>query len=195
MTTEVTAPTRAWPRVKWTRAAQVAPLLGDAAEVSDVAAMTPAAAFVALRAADPMAATRFVAQCLPRVDAARWVAACIGETGPDPLPPARAAAVKAVRRWVGNPSDEARRLAMQAGTAAGFDTSEGMACLAIFLSGGSLAPPEQEVPVNPPPGAFGQAAAGAVLLAASADGVPAFAGRIAAMLDRADAIAAGDTAQ
>jgi hypothetical protein len=69
---------------------------------------------------------------------------------------------------------------------------EGLACLAIFLSGGSLAPAAQETPVNPPPGAFGQAAAGAVLLAASADGVPAFAARLAAMLDTADAIAAGE---
>lgn len=186
-----TAP-RAWPRVKWTRAAQVAPLLGDAADLADVAAMTPAAAFAALRAADPTAATRFVAQCLPRVDAARWVATCIGETGTQPVPPARVAAAKAVRRWVGNPSDEARRLAMPAGAAAGWDTMEGMACLAVFLSGGSLAPPAQEMPVNPPPGAFGQAAAGAVLLAASAEGVPGFAGRIAAMLDMADAIAAGE---
>lgn len=185
------APPRAWPRVKWTRAAQVAPLLGDSVEMAAIAGLAPSAAFMVLRADDPMAATRFMAQCLPRVDAARWVAACLDAADQSP-PPARAVAAKAVRRWVANPSDDARRLAFEAGGIAGWDTMEGMACLAIFLSGGSMAPPEQEVPVNPPAGAFGQAAAGAVLLAAHADGVPAFASKIAAMLDTADRIAAGD---
>ena len=190
MSTEAATP-RAWPRVKWTRAAQVAPLLGDQPDLAAVGGMPPAAAFAVLRDSDPMGATRFMAQCLPRVDAARWMAACIAEADPNP-PPARAVAAKAVRRWVSHPSDDARRLAYNAGGMAGWDTMEGMACLAIFLSGGSLAPAEQEQPVNPPPGAFGQAAAGAVLLAASADGVPAFEARLADMLARADAIAAGE---
>lgn len=186
------APARAWPRVKWTRAAQVAPLLGeDHAGLAAVAALPPAAAFAVLRDSDPMGAARFMAHCLPRVDAARWMAACLAQADRDP-PPARAVAGKAVRRWVANPSDEARRLAFEAGGLAGWDTMEGMACLAIFLSGGSMAPAAQEMPVNPPPGAFGQAAAGAVLLAAHADGVPAAAGALAAMLDKADAIAAGE---
>jgi len=188
----VAASARAWPRVKWTRAAQVAPLLGeDHAGLAAVAALPPAAAFAVLREGDPMGAARFMAHCLPRVDAARWMAACLAQADRDP-PPARAVAAKAVRRWVANPSDEARRLAFEAGGMAGWDTMEGMACLAIFLSGGSMAPAAQEVPVNPPPGAFGQAAAGAVLLAAHADGVPAFAAALAAMLDKADAIAAGE---
>lgn len=193
MGNEVAAPARAWPRVKWTRAAQVAPLLGDAVDLGAIAGMPPSAAFSVLRETDPMGAARFMAQCLPRVDAARWVAACLADGDGNP-PPARAVAAKAVRRWVAHPSDEARRLAYDAGAIAGWDTMEGMACLAIFLSGGSLAPAAQEAPVNPPPGAFGQAAAGAVLLAASADGVPAFADKLAGMLAKADAIAAGEQA-
>lgn len=181
---------RPWPRVKWTRAAQIAPLLGDVAAMEVIGALPPAAAFAVLRQSDPTAATRFMAQVLPRVDAARWVAACLDEADEAP-PPARAVAAKAVRRWVASPSDEARRITFEAGGLAGWDTMEGMACLAIFLSGGSMAPATQEAPVNPPPGAFGQAAAGAVLLAAYAAGAPAFAGRIAAMLDIAEAIADG----
>lgn len=192
MTNEGSAvPAKAWPRVKWTRAAQVAPLMGeDHAGLAAVAALPPSAAFAVLRDSDPTGAARFMAHCLPRVDAARWMAACLAQADRDP-PPARAVAAKAVRRWVANPSDEARRLAFETGGIAGWTTMEGMACLAIFLSGGSMAPAEQ-VPVNPPPGAFGQAAAGAVLLAAHADGVPAFAATLAAMLDTADAIAAGE---
>ncbi len=200
MSTDLATPTRAWPRVKWTRAAQVASLMGDDLPgMAAVAELPPSAAFAVLRESDPMGAARFMAHCLPRVDAARWVAQCLfdmerapSSTLPSALPPARAAAAKAVRRWVATPSDEARRLAFAAGGVAGWDTMEGMACLALYLSGGSLAPAAQEVPVNPPPGAFGQAAAGAVLLAASAAGVPAFATKLAAMLDTADAIAAGD---
>lgn len=191
MDTDIAAGPRAWPRVKWTRAAQVAPLLGNQPDLAAVGGMPPAAAFAVLRDSDPMGAARFMAQCLSRVDAARWVAACLAEADANP-PPARAVAAKAVRRWVSHPSDDARRLAYDAGGMAGWETMEGMACLAIFLSGGSLAPPAQEQPVNPPPGAFGQAAAGAVLLAASFDGVPAFAGKLAGMLARADAIAAGE---
>ena len=188
---EVMAQPRAWPRVKWTRAAQVAPLLGDTVDLAAIVGMAPSAAFSVLRDSDPMGAARFVAQCLPRVDAGRWVAACLADADDNP-PPARAVAAKAVRRWVANPNDEARRIAWEAGNAAGLDTMEGMACLAIFLSGGSMAPATQEQPVNPSPGAFGQAAAGAVLLAAYAHGVPAFKSRIAAMLAKADAIAAGE---
>lgn len=184
-------PERAWPRVKWTRAAQAAALLDDAAAWEAVGAMSPAAAFGVVRESDPAAATGFVAQCLPRIDAVRWMAACLAHADANP-PPARAVAAKAVRRWMANPCDEARRLAYEAGQIAGWDTMEGLACLAIFLSGGSIAPAAQDVPVNPQPGVFGKVVAGAVLAAAHAEGGAAFGGRIAAMLAKADAIAAGE---
>lgn len=180
-----TAP--AWPRVKWTRASQVAPLMGE--ELGAVDTLPPAQAFAVLRAGDPAAAARFAAHCLPRVDAVRWLAECLEAVGGD-RPPALIVAAKAVRRWAASPSDEARRLAFEAGAIAGWETFEGLACLAVYFSGGSLAPATQEAPVNPPAGAFGQAAGSAVLLAAQAAGAEAYPARIAAMLDRADAIAA-----
>jgi hypothetical protein len=182
-----TAP--AWPRVKWTRASQVAPLMGE--ELGAVDTLPPAQAFAVLRAGDPAAAARFAAHCLPRVDAVRWLAECLEAVGGD-RPPALIVAAKAVRRWAASPSDEARRLAFEAGAIAGWETVEGLACLAVYFSGGSLAPATQEAPVNPPAGAFGQAAGSAVLLAAQAAGAEAYPARIAAMLDRADAIAAGE---
>jgi hypothetical protein len=156
-----------------------------------IGAMAPAQAFDVLRASDPVGAVGFMAHCLSRVDAVRWILACVASCESHP-PPARAVAIKAVRRWVAHPSDDARRLAYQAGEAVGWDTMEGLACLAVFLSGGSMAPATQEVPVNPPPGTFGQVAAGAVLLAANAHGAAAFPKRIVVMLDMADAIAAGE---
>ena len=182
---------RAWPRVKWTRASQVEPLVGESVDLGAVAAMAPASAFAVLRGHDPVAATSFIAQCLSRADAVRWIATCLTEADATP-PPARAVAAKAVRRWLAHPSDDARRLAFEAGAMAGWDTMEGMGCLAVFLSGGSMAPATQEVPVNPSPGVFGQIAAGAVLLAAHAGGAPAFLDTLGAMLGKADAIAAGE---
>lgn len=180
-----------WTRVKWTRAAQVAPLLGDDHPLLPaVGALPPPAAFDVLRAADAAGAVHFVAQSLARIDAARWMADCLADVADD-LPPPRAVAAKAVRRWVANPSDEARRLAYEAGALAGWQTIEGTACLAIYFSGGSLAPAAQEQPVHPPAGLFGQTVAGAVLMAAFARGPADYPARIAAMLDRAAAIAAG----
>lgn len=183
--------TRAWPRVKWTRAAQVAPLLGDTPTLEAVAAMSPSAAFAVLRASDPTGATHFMAQCLSRIDAVRWVLAGLVLVEPSP-PPARAVAAKAVRRWVATPSDEARRLAQEAGAIAGWDTVEGLACLSVFLSGGSMAPAAQEIPVNPQPGIFGKVVASTILTAALAAGGAVFDERINALLDTADAIAAGE---
>jgi hypothetical protein len=191
MSDDVATAARAWPRVKWTRAAQLAPLLGDTVALDAVGALPPGTAFSVLRSDDAVSAARFVAQCLPRVDAVRWMLDCITEAAGH-QPPARAVAAKAIRRWVQNPSDDARRRAYDAGEIAGWDTMEGLGCLAVFLSGGSMAPATQEVPVNPAPGLFGQVVAGAVLAAAQARGGSAFAGRMATMLDQADALAAGE---
>lgn len=181
---------RPWPRVKWTRAGQVTGLLGEHAPAIP-AELPPAIAFAQVRAVQPALAARFMAHALPRIDAARWLAACLA-LDERPAAPAQAAADKAVRRWVANPSDEARRLAYAAGEAAGFTTVQGLACLAIFLSGGSITPPEQAVPVNPAPGTFGQVAGSVVVLAAYARGPLAFAARIGTMLDLADRLAAGE---
>ncbi|WP_374942760.1 hypothetical protein [Sphingomonas sp.] len=191
MNDEIATAPRDWSRVKWTRAAQLAPMMGDALPMESVGALPPAAAFAVLRDNDPAGAANFVAQCLPRVDAVRWVLACLTYTD-ESLPPARAVAAKAVRRWLAGPSDDARRLAFQAGEIAGWDTMEGLACLAIFLSGGSMAPATQEMPVNPQPGVFGRVVASAVLVAAHAQGGLAYPDRIAAMLTKADALAAGE---
>lgn len=180
---------RTWTRVKWTRAGQVAALLGDTVDLGPLGDLPPSNAFALLHASDPFAATRFVAQCLTRVDAAYWVSACLAHD-PRSDGPAAAVAEKAVRRWVSNPSEYARRIAYEAGAIVGWDTPEGAGCLAIFLSGGSMAPGQESL-VNPSPGVFGHAVAAAVLLAANTHGPLAFGPRISALLDLADAIAAG----
>ncbi|MBV8971324.1 MAG: hypothetical protein JO290_03420, partial [Sphingomonadaceae bacterium] len=77
----------------------------------------------------------------------------------------------------------------------GFGTAEGAACLAVFLSGGSMAPATQEQGVQPTPGAFGQAVAGAVLMAAFGEGASEFDKRLRANIDLGEKAAAGEALQ
>ena len=185
---------RVWARVKWSRAGQLAPLLDGSVSLDGITDIAPAKAFATLRETDGACATRFVAQCLPRMDAVRWLAACLQQCG-EPERPTLADARTLVLRWARDPSDKVRRLCFEAGQRAGFGSAEGAACLAIFLSGGSMAPAEQEQLVNPPAGAFGQAVAGAVLMAALRQGPQHFETRLTVLLDLADAAAAGEPIQ
>lgn len=184
------ATARAWPRVKWTRAGQLAAVLDGLVELDGHADAPPAAAFDALRAVDLHQAARFVAHCLPRMEALRWVAQCLNAM-PGVTAPKRLVARKAVNRWLAEPSDGNRRLAFDAGEAAGFASAEGAACLATFFSGGSIAPAAQEQGVPPPPGAFGQAVAGAVMMASLAGGATNYSASLAAALDAAERLASG----
>ncbi|MEI6486829.1 MAG: hypothetical protein WCO11_11245 [Sphingomonadales bacterium] len=180
---------RAWPRVKWTKAGQLAGLVGSRVQLDPVAEMAPAEAFARLRGEDAVQALHFIALCLPRIDGVRWMAAALTTMAPTNLA-RRLAARKAVNRWLAEPSDANRRLAFQAGETAGFDSAEGCACLAVFLSGGSLAPATQEQPVPAPPAAFGLAVASAVQIAALNDDPVNMPGRLDALLAEAEKLAA-----
>ncbi len=181
---------RQWTRVKWSRAGQLAPFLDGLADLDGLEETPPAVAFATMRQSDRTQAARFIAHCLPHMDAVQWVAACL-QLNSQPDGPILREARNLVLRWVQDPSDKVRRLCFDAGQRAGFGSAEGAACLAIFLSGGSMAPAEQEQPVNPPPSAFGQAAAGAVLMAALQDGPQRFDEQLSVFLDLADGFAAG----
>lgn len=181
---------RPWPRVKWTRAGQVAALAGDNVQLEEMLELPPAEAFARLCQRDAIEATHFIAHCLPRLQALQWLSQCLASMTATSHA-RRLAARKAVNRWLAEPSDANRRLAFEAGDNAGFDTPEGCACLTVFLSGGSLAPPTQEQPVLPPPAAFGQLLASAVLLATLNDDPPNHQGRLADALASAEELAAG----
>lgn len=185
-----TIPVRAWKRVKWTRAGQLAAYVDGLSDFPELTDQEPARAFADLRCCNPQMAAHFVAQCLPRLDAVQWIAACLACSQPGTALQQEARA--AVERWIRDPSDKLRRLAYETGEAVGWDKAEGAACLAVFLSGGSLAPAEQDVPVNAGPGVFGQATAGAVLMAALAHGPAQFAASLDAFLDMATRFAAGE---
>lgn len=193
-TADTPTASRVWKRVKWTRAAQVGAVLDGLVDLSELNDYPPADAFEVLRRSDLAQATRFVAQCLPRMEAVRWVAACLAAMPPSDIP-ARIVAKKAVNRWLAEPSDPNRRIAYEAGLIVGWASAEGAACMAVFLSGGSIAPAAQQQAVPPAPGAFGQAVAGAVLMAAFAEGPLAFDKRLAAAVEIGEKAAAGEALQ
>jgi uncharacterized protein DUF6931 len=108
-------------------------------------------------------AARVLVNVLPMRAAIRWVSECLGGAGGSPA--ATANPIAAVSAWLADPSDEKRRAAFSAGDRAGFATPEGSLALAVFLSEGSLAPPDTPA-VAPPPGAAQKALLGALQLAA-----------------------------
>ena len=112
-------------------------------------------------------AVRFVAHALPKREAVWWGWVCARRAAGETPPPKIKAALDATERWIAQPNEDNRRLAMAAAEKAELGTAAGCAGLAAFFSGGSLAPPDAP-PV--PPGEFlaAKAVAGAVIFAAVA---------------------------
>ena len=112
-------------------------------------------------------AVRFIAHALPKREAVWWAWVCARRSAGEQPPPKIKGALDATERWVAQPTEDNRRLAMAAAEKAELGTAAGCAGLAAFFSGGSLAPPEAP-PV--PPGEFlaAKAVSGAVIFAAVA---------------------------
>lgn len=115
-------------------------------------------------------AVRVMAMALPRREAAWWAclnarAAHDARSTPDEK---AAAALQAAESWVFKPSEEQGQKAFSLAELAGFDCAESYAALAVFWSGGNMAPPESGVVLPPGEELVGTAAAAAVLLAAAA---------------------------
>jgi hypothetical protein len=108
-------------------------------------------------------AIRFVAHALPKREAIWWAARCARLAGG--ASPEQNVALETTERWCREPSEELRRAAMAASEKAQLNNPSGCAALAVFFSGGSLAPPD--VPVVPPAEDLtARTVAGAVLMAA-----------------------------
>jgi len=109
-------------------------------------------------------AIRVLAYGLPAADAVTWAYGCARqEAGANP-PPKISAALQSVEKWLAEPNDENRRSALKAAGEADYGTPAGSAALAVFFSGGSIAPPE--LPAVPPqPSMTPNSVFGAVMLA------------------------------
>jgi hypothetical protein len=140
--------------------------LGEAAQALLREPQTPRQYVDALAAAGHFAdAVQFLAAALPKREAVWWACWCArqgyGKTAPAPA----AVALTAAEKWVLDPSDANRRAAHATAEPAGLGTPAGAAAVAVFFSGGSLAPPELAA-VAPAEHITASAAAGAILLAA-----------------------------
>jgi hypothetical protein len=157
-----------WKQVRWTEAGQVTAILGWPSSVHD--GEPPEAAFDRLRAEgrDDDAAM-FLGQALPRYEVVAWAVQTVRDLAPPDLAPRDADALSAAVQWLRDPSDSRRRAAFDAAAEASDASPQRMCALAVFFSGGSLAPPDLE-PLLAPKDAAGKFAAGAVLTAATHHG-------------------------
>jgi len=152
-----------WTRVKWTEAGQVTRLLGWE-ESAAAEAMRPAEFLAQLRANRRWTpAIAFLAQALPRFEAVTWAVRFVRDSEPAAGPETpEGVALKSALLWLQDPCDERRRTAFAAARAA--SGAEAMAAMAVFYSGGSVAPANCE-PLPAPHHLAGRCAAAAVTLA------------------------------
>lgn len=159
-----------WDAVRWTRATQITEHFDLSEDAAALAAPddVPEHYFELLRDAGALDdAIRFMAFALPRRICIAWGHACIARTARDAkLKPADVAAYSAVGAWLKDPSEEQRWIAHRAAQSADFKTAEAVLAFAVFVSGGSLSPPESPQQVPAPPDMSPRLVSGAVLLAA-----------------------------
>lgn len=157
-----------WKQVRWTQAGQITGILGWPASEHD--AEPPEALFDRLRreGRDDDAAM-FLGQALPRYEVVAWAAQTVRDLGPSDLAPRDVEALNATLQWLRDPSDNRRRAAFDAAAEASDTSPQRMCALAVFFSGGSLAPADLE-PLLATKDAVGKFAAGAVLTAATRSG-------------------------
>jgi hypothetical protein len=107
-------------------------------------------------------AVRFLAHSLPVREAIWWACRCVrGQAEPMAR---EGAALRYAEQWITAPSEDHRRACASVAAAAGYGTGAGSAALAVFLSGGSIAPVDRPA-ANPSEATAAKAVANAVLLA------------------------------
>ena len=175
--------------VRWSAARQVAAELDWPKRQLPAAEIGVAEYYDGLRRRGEVeTAVTFLAAALPRHESIGWAAHVLDRAarGVPDLGDEERSALARVLDWVADPSEIARRAAEAAGEAVDEDAPERMLTGAVFLSGGSISTSEF-APVGPPPGASGQLAAAAIILAAHRSGDAP--GLFAAALDLGEAVA------
>lgn len=162
-----------WPIVKLTQARQVFVLMDVDEDDLPPAADDLHAGYDALRGGDaPADALDYIAHALPRLEAVAWAARCLHDHARDHSLPIRdRLALDHAMRWIDEPSDANRRATHAAAEAARHRSPERMLGMAVFYSGGSIAP-IQAAPVLAPSEACLRYAAGAVKASAYRSGTP-----------------------
>ncbi len=140
----------------------------DPAAAEAVAAAPSPAALLAewLEAGSHTEAVAFLAHALPVREGVWWAWLCARDAAGENASPEVSALLATIHEWIADPRDEHRRAAFGWAETMGFGTPWGLAALAVFFSGGSLAPPSLE-PVAPGELDSAKAVVGAVALAAA----------------------------
>src|SRR5512143_2593366 len=86
-------------------------------------------------------ALAFLAYSLPTREAIWWAWTCARRMAAPQPTPAVQAALDGTERWIAQPSEINRRPTLELAESADLGTPAGCAALAVFFSGGSLAPP------------------------------------------------------
>ncbi|RMB54802.1 hypothetical protein C8J44_0028 [Sphingomonas sp. PP-CE-3A-406] len=162
-----------WPTVKLTQARQVFALMDVDEDDLPPAADDLHARYDLLRRGDaPADALDYIAHALPRQETVAWAARCLHDHACDRSLPIRdQLALDHAMRWIDEPSDTNRRATHAAAEAAGQRSPERLLGMAVFYSGGSIAP-MNAAPVLAPPEACLRYAAGAVKASAYRSGTP-----------------------
>jgi hypothetical protein len=113
-------------------------------------------------------ALRFLVHTLEAGAAVRWAYDCLNNLGRPSAQGAQQTALQAAQAWIAAPDETKRRAAKEASDNAGLETPEGVLAMAVFFSGGSVAP-ETAPAVPAPRRACHKLSAGAVLLAVVSD--------------------------
>ena len=109
-------------------------------------------------------AVQFLAHGLPIEIAVKWACACSRELLPPPLLDQSKEALESVEAWLDTPDDSARWRARRAADESRMSSPVDFVAMAIFLSGGSVTPPEAPV-TAPPPFVASKMVAGSIQLA------------------------------
>lgn len=176
-----------WTVVFWSSARQIAEEAKLPRELWPAGDVAPAAFFAQLRdAGEVTAAIAYVACALPKLETIEWGLASLPALArEDPDYAARMLLRDSARRWLQEPDDENRRSIERLIEGADQSWPEALIGLAIFFSGGSIAP-EDNPPVPADPRLPGQLIAGAVqtVVAEAAITDPGLAERVLALGDR-----------
>ena len=140
-----------------------------------------------------MDAVRLLAYALPTREAIVWANSIAHQFSQDNPSEEFTKALAAVEKWLSEPNDENRRAALKAAELAEFSTPAGCAALAVFFSGGSVAPPDGPV-IPPQDGSAANAVVGTILIAAVLKDPEKAEVKYQAFLSEGQKIAAGDNA-
>lgn len=158
-----------WTRSTWTDAGQIAAII-DADKPAPEAAGQPLHAWHAdlVGRGELAMAVEFMGHALSRYDCVAWATRSAIATGivdrSDPM-------IVRVLQWIDNPDDPLRRAAFTASEAEPGDSPAKLLCLAVWFSGGSLAP-DEFAPVQPPADICARLATAALLSGACAQPDP-----------------------